>query len=879
MKYILLFLLVMCAAGPVRAEDVTLIDTPRVRMTMDRATGRWQIADRATGRVWASNPDQPRFGYAVIVIDGKQQQVDLVPASLIPGKGAESGVAFRPIKGKDTRIVVGVTPMPDGVAFAYSLYQAEDGPEVDSIRLLDDALAVTAQQQGAVAVPVRLGLLIPADSGKAFKHTFNTSGYEGCHMNMLGVMDNKGTVLLTWDDPYVSAEVRSITPAGAPQRLTVSMGMRKSAKSFQIHFPGAGDHVTIAKAYRQIVDQRDGFVTMERKIARDAERGKLLGASNVKLWSALSRTMNEESTKEERVRVNWTFDEAAQVAEHLKNDLKLDRVLFTVGGWIHRGYDNQHPDILPAAPECGGDAQLADMSARVMKLGYLLCLHDNYQDMYKDAPSWDESYLERRADGKVAAGGKWAGGRAYLTCAKQAVALAKRPQNLPAVRQLTKANSYFIDTTYAVDPQECYSKDHPLTRVDDIHWKCELSDYARSVFGVFGSECGREWAIPHSDFFEGLTGVSGKGFHNAALEETLGAKIVPLFELVYHDTMQMYGKYGYDHWKSAEYVLRHILIARPLNYHSIPSHLYWKTPAADPAPLAIEPSIDEFKVLDGRRISIRWAWNVAAKLVEDYNVMVHFTDASGKIVFQGDFAPKPATTQWTNGRLIQGPIVTTIPATAKGTYDIRVGLFHRERMDRVGLKGYGDKEKRIIVARLSVDGEKIALLPVTPAKEATGDTGIFVRAAGGWAEQFCATDRFLKNTHEILSPLNVMTSRLPMTSHRFLKPDGSVQATVFGDGAVRVTVNYGPDAYTIQSGRFGVVRFPQYGFLVESPTFIAFCADSFGGKAYESPALFTLASRDGRPIEESNTVRIFHAFGDPEVRLGAKAWTVKREQE
>src|ERR1043165_3101796 len=65
--------------------------------------------------------------------------------------------------------------------------------------------------------------------------------------------------------------------------------------------------------------------------------------------------MSEDSTKEERVRVNWTFDEAAQVAEHLKNDLKLDKVLFIMGGWIHRGYDNQHPDILPSAPECGGE--------------------------------------------------------------------------------------------------------------------------------------------------------------------------------------------------------------------------------------------------------------------------------------------------------------------------------------------------------------------------------------------------------------------------------------------------------------------------------------------------------------------------------------------
>ena len=36
----------------------------------------------------------------------------------------------------------------------------------------------------------------------------------------------------------------------------------------------------------------------------------------------------------------------------------MDDVLFTMGGWIHRSYDNQHPDILPAAPECGGNWEL-----------------------------------------------------------------------------------------------------------------------------------------------------------------------------------------------------------------------------------------------------------------------------------------------------------------------------------------------------------------------------------------------------------------------------------------------------------------------------------------------------------------------------------------
>ena len=85
-----------------------------------------------------------------------------------------------------------------------------------------------------------------------------------------------------------------------------------------------------------------------------------------------------------------------------------------------------------------------------------------------------------------------------------------RPQNLPQIQKLFAPWSYFIDTTYAVGPRECSDAAHPIGRNDDIAWKIRLSDEARRLFGIFGSECGREWALPHSEFIEGLVGVRGK---------------------------------------------------------------------------------------------------------------------------------------------------------------------------------------------------------------------------------------------------------------------------------------------------------------------------------------------------------------------------------
>ena len=126
-------------------------------------------------------------------------------------------------------------------------------------------------------------------------------------------------------------------------------------------------------------------VTLRDKIQRDPHVELLLGAANVKLWTCLDRKMNEESTQEESVEVHWTFDEAAQIAEHLHRDIDLKRCLFMIGGWTEGGYDCRHPDNLPANPECGGNEALASAIERIQALGFVGCLHDNYQDMYRDA--------------------------------------------------------------------------------------------------------------------------------------------------------------------------------------------------------------------------------------------------------------------------------------------------------------------------------------------------------------------------------------------------------------------------------------------------------------------------------------------------------------
>lgn len=738
----------LCAAIGQEKESVgtNVLETAALRMLINPTNGQYCIVEKNSGMVWNSNPWKARFGEVVLKVDGESRSVDLTNCAIEPKSKTSVALVFHPLTNQTSAaLTVTLSSTRDGLDVQYA---ASTNLVVESVRLLDNALWVTDVDRGYDVVPAREGLLIPANSQLEFTHSFDTYAYEGCHMEMLGVVKDARAALITWNDPYVMAEVKSTIahPAGEKAKQTVasSLVLRHSAHGFQIHFLGNGDYMTIGQAYREVARQKGYLVTWDEKLKSHPNDRKLFGAGNFKLWDTLQRKMDDDSKNEVSSHVNWTFDEAGQVAQHLKNDLKIDRALFIIGGWTHRGYDNQHPDILPAAPECGGNEALARCSRDVQQLGYLFCLHDNYQDIYRDSSSWSENYVMKNPDGSLMRGGVWAGGQAYLTCSPKALELAKRPQNLEAVRMLIGPNAYFIDTTFAAGLQECFDPKHPLTRQDDMAAKQALSDYSRKTFGVFGSECGREWAIPHADFFEGLTGVAGNYYHDANLIFKVGGIPVPLFEVVYRDTIAMYGKYGYGISKSSEYVDHHLVIGRPLNYHNIPHHLYWK----------------------------------------DYK--------------------------------------------ADATADVPAG-------------------------------------PVA-------DPGLFVRADGGWAEGLDPVDRFIKNTYEVLSPLNELTATMRMTGHQFLSEDFKVQQSVFTSEKpekcqVAVTVNGGATPVTCVSELGGTIVLPPYGFLIESPEFVAFCAMNWRQNQYKTATLFTLRSLDGKSISHSRKIRVFHGFGDDQLEM------------
>jgi hypothetical protein len=734
-------------------EQEYSLETEYAFFTLSPSANSWLLHDKRSGVTWGNTSSHKPWVMRQHIKRGEKSMTPLMLQSVEvhspEGPSAPPGMTdnrlmcrFALEDGSDSGLSL-VFRLKEHILQAYIL---PDNTAYHTLQLFNSGLETFAAEKGELLLPIRMGLLLQASEGEAFSKHLGTYDYEeGVHIAMAGLFKEGSALMVTWGDPYIVLNV-SHTDPGEEGVLRMNLEFNKTARSCELHCLGMGGLKTVAAAYRERAENLGYRVTWKDKLKTYPQAERLFGACNVKLWTALARSIDKDMV-EQSVEVKWTFDEAARIAEHIKNDLEIDDVLFHLGGWTRYGYDCKHPDNMPANPECGGNAGLADCARRVQDCGYLFCLHDNYQDMYRDAPSWDEVYLQKNADGSPKMGCVWLGGQAYYTCAREAVKLAQRPENLPMVRDVIHPDLYFVDTTYAVGPQECFDPRHPLTKQQDIRWKIILSDYAREIFGMFGSECGREWAVPHADFFEGLASVAGRYYHHLEPAE-LGGCVVPFFDMVFRDCIAIYGKYGYNPEAMAEQVIHHIAMGRTLYYHSLGSHLYWQNEEV----------------------------------------------------------------------------------TAK----------------------------------------------TTPQSTSTPDAALFVRGDNGWAEGLCMWDRFMKNTQSVLGPLNKRTSQSLIAEYIFLDKKRLVRQTTFENGSMCI-VNGSNHDYEVESGLWGKVQLPPYGFLVDAGDFAAFHAAIWQGKTYRTPPLFTMESLDGQPVAQSHRLSVYHGFCDAILSLWGRLFEVPRQ--
>ncbi len=445
-------------AERISPENRSSLETRSWRFDVDRNCGAWSLLDKSTNVLWTSNTAQPRFGRIVLRNADRRLVWRIDRFDDVVSTPRSLRLVTQPtVDGQPTgvTVVLTVTPITNlgGLQLAY-VAQSTGPWQVVSARLLEGAFQVTDTDDGRVYVPHRLGIELSAESGLPGNQIYTT--YDNLSMAMCGAVKQQSALLISWFDVDSQLTVHSTWPDSplVPGRRarSISLDLDGPSNGCIIEPLGKGDYTTIAKAYRPIAAKAGWRRTWAEKRQEYPTVDRMFGAADFKpfVFSRVVPSSVFSRDGREHTSLGFTFDEAAACAEHWRNDLQIDKAFVVLAGWINGGYDVRHPDVLPAAPECGGNEKLVQAAERIRACGYLFGLHDNYQDMYEDAASFGQEWLNKDRQGMPRKGGNWNGGQAWQVCAIKQVELAARQEtNLPAIAQLFEPTIYFIDTVFA----------------------------------------------------------------------------------------------------------------------------------------------------------------------------------------------------------------------------------------------------------------------------------------------------------------------------------------------------------------------------------------------------------------------------------------------
>lgn len=592
------------------------LDNSRLAVTLD-AHGFPALVDQATGLTWSPFADGQ--GALLTVLDARGQKLvaDLATDARLQVSQPSAGqlalrydqfrFAGRAVPGElaislelerdEAALMVTVEALTLGEGFTFETL-SYPCHQLSLRTTWDDGYLVVPTKQGVI-VPTRfevgymrfqhntwgkiadLEFTLPFDTGTLNMPWYGAVKREGGKQSALlayvvssadaalGVVCNKVVPtpgLARPDDETTTGQrLSTLTPLwreshgrlGYPRRLRLEL------------IPG-GDYVALAKRYRQIAITSGRYKTLKDKIAENSLVERIVGAPDIKIYVYTNRLQEpfyragSEPVLSGYSAVHTTFDQVRGIVEELHDQLGVDRALILLGGWIRAGYDREHPDVWPPAEGAGGVAGLSRASAAAAQRGYLFSLHDNYQDMYPPAPSYNPAVIMRKPDRSLKRGHIWDGGPCMLICSAEAIKLAE--ETVKHVKNETSVNSYYLDTTTAASLYECYSETHPLTRAQDCEWKLRILDWLAEQGWVSGGEAGTDWAIPVCTFFEGIPGTA-RGFYDGVTGPRFGIS-APLFSLVYHDCVVAYWQHGQPYGREDHdfHVLHDLITGNPSSW-------------------------------------------------------------------------------------------------------------------------------------------------------------------------------------------------------------------------------------------------------------------------------------------------------------------------
>lgn len=363
-------------------------------------------------------------------------------------------------------------------------------------------------------------------------------GTAGAYMPWFGQVKDRAGYIAICEQPW-NAAYYTEHPAEGPYthvgiRWEPSLGKMDYRRVMKYSFVKDCDYNDLCKIYRNYVIEKGRFKSLAEKAVKTPSIDQLIGSAFLHKGIKTQVMTNSDFYDAENLDKNNHLTPFSVRTEEIKkfHELGVEKLYLHLDGWAEPGYDNQHPDYLPACEKAGGWKAMKELSDTMHECGYLFGIHDQYRDYYYAAKTFDENFATRLADGTIPSHARWAGGPQTYLCATQAPFYVKR--NFTEIMDNgIKLDCAYLDVFTCNEGDECSHPWHKMTRRECYEYRNACFEYLLSKGILPSSEEVNDWAIPSLvfchyapyDFMLDRPGSPKKGIP------------VPLFNLVYHDCL------------------------------------------------------------------------------------------------------------------------------------------------------------------------------------------------------------------------------------------------------------------------------------------------------------------------------------------------------
>lgn len=336
-----------------------------------------------------------------------------------------------------------------------------------------------------------------------------------------------------WEASYYAEH-----PANGPYTHTgvkwrPSLGRIQYRRSMRYSFLDKCDYNDICKVYRTYVKEKGTFCSLNEKSAK-APVEKLIGAAfmhkGIKTQVMPDSGFFDPQAPDKNNNLT-SFKTRTEEIKHY-HTLGLEKLYLHLDGWADPGYDNQHPDYMPACPDAGGWKDMKELADTMHEYGYAFGIHDQYRDYYFAAKTFDKNFATLQADGTIPEHSRWAGGHQTYLCTTQAPSYVKR--NFSEIKKNDiQLDCAYLDVFTCNEGDECDHPQHRMTRKESYDYRSLCFEYLLSQGILPSSEEVTDWSIKSLVFAH----YAPYSFMMEAPGSKRLGLAVPLFNLVYHDCL------------------------------------------------------------------------------------------------------------------------------------------------------------------------------------------------------------------------------------------------------------------------------------------------------------------------------------------------------